>query len=49
MDRLDAALRPAQLNKSAIAEQGINVLKDKGVLARKKQPHKLHHVGLDSD
>jgi hypothetical protein len=37
------------LNKSAVAERGINVLlKDKGVLA-KKQPHQLHHVGHDSD
>ena len=34
------------LNKSAIAEHGINVLlKDKGALARKKRPHKPHHVG----
>jgi len=38
------------LNKSAIAEHGIDILlKDKGVLAMKKQPHKLHHVGHDSD
>jgi hypothetical protein len=38
------------LNKSAVDEHGINLLlKDKGVLARKKQPHELHHVGHDSD
>jgi hypothetical protein len=38
------------LNKSAIAEHGIDILpKDKGVLARKKRPHNLHHVGHDSD
>jgi hypothetical protein len=33
------------LIKSAAVEHGINILlKDKDVLARKKQPHKLHHV-----
>jgi hypothetical protein len=38
------------LNKSAVVEHGINILlKDKGVQARKEQPHKLHHVGSDSD
>jgi hypothetical protein len=38
------------LNKSAAVEHGINILlKDKVVLARKKQAHELHHVGHDSD
>jgi hypothetical protein len=38
------------VNKSAVVEHGINILlKDKGVPARKKQTHKLHHVGRDSD
>jgi hypothetical protein len=38
------------LNKSVIAERCILILlKDKGALARKKQPHKMHHVGHDSD
>ena len=38
------------LNKSAVVEHGTNILlKDKGVLARKEQPHKVQHVGCDSD